>query len=137
MTIQAISSDQGLERPTQPQGERETLIDEFVGSNGGYYAAQFEKIGSTTSFTWTFNVAAALLGPVWFGMRHLWHWGLPLLILEAVALVQLSRGLFGDLSADIRERIAQIEQTLEQRREHLETAIPNNDYSVAVVERSI
>ena len=137
MTIQAISSDKGLERPTQPQGERETLIDEFVGSNGGYYAAQFEKIGSTTSFTWTFNLAATLLGPVWFGMRHLWHWGLPFLILEAMALVQLSRGLFGDLSADIRERIVQIEETLAQRREQLETAIANNDSNVAVFERTI
>lgn len=137
MTIQAVSSDQGIELPAPPQGEREALIDTFVGSNGGYYAAQFEKIGSTTSFTWTFNVAAALLGPVWFGMRHLWHWGLPFLILEAMALVQLSRGLFGDLSADIRERIVQIEETLAQRREQLEAAIANNDSNVAVFERTI
>ena len=137
MTIQAVSGGQSVDLATPPRGEREALIGEFVGSNGDYYAARFQKIGSTTRFTWTFNTAAALLGPIWFGMRHLWHWGLPFLILEAVALVQLSRGLFGDLSADIRERIVQIEETLALRREQLEAAIANNDGNVAVFERNI
>ena len=137
MTTQAVTSDDSLELATPAGDERETLIDEFVGSNGDYYATQFEKIGSTTSFTWTFNLAAALLGPIWFGMRHLWNWGLPFLILEAGALVQLSRGLFGDLSADIRERIVQIEATLAQRREQLEAAIANDDGNAAVFQRTI
>ena len=133
MTTQAVSSDESVELATPAGDERETLIDEFVGSNGGYYAAQFENIGSTTSFTWTFKLAAALLGPIWFGMRHLWNWGLPFLILEAGALVQLSRGLFGDLSADIRERIVQIEATLAQRREQLEAAIAHGLQPAAAV----
>ena len=137
MTTQAVSSEQSVALEAPAGDERETLIDEFVGSNGGYYATQFDKIGSTTSFTWTFNPAAALLGPIWFGMRHLWNWGLPFMILEAAALVQLSRGLFGDLSADIRERIVQIEATLAQRREQLEAAIANNDGNAAVFQRTI
>ena len=137
MTMDAISGAPGSYTDQTPPDERTELIDEFSGMNGNYYAGQFEKIGNTTQFTWTFNLAAAIFGPIWFGMRHLWHWGLPLLILEAVAIVQLSRGLFGDLSADIRERITQIEQTLEQRREQLETAIANNDDNVAVFERTI
>jgi len=137
MTIEAVSGDQSVDLPTSPGDERQALLDEFVGSNGRYYMAQFDRIGNSTRFSWTFNVAAAILGPVWFGIRHLWQWGLPFLILEAIALVQLSRGLFGDLSADIRERIVQIEQTLAQRREQLEAAIANNDDNVAVFERTI
>ena len=137
MTTEAISDDRTVDLPTSSRNEREALIEEFVGSKGQYYAAQFEKIGSTTRFTWSFNVAAALLGPVWYGLRHLWQWGLPFLILEAIALVQLSRGLFGDLSADIRERIVQIEETLASRREQLQAAIANNDENVAVFERAI
>ena len=137
MTMQAVTGDQDVDLSTPPREDRDALIDEFVGANGDYYAAQFEKIGATTSFTWTFNLATVLLGPIWFGLRHLWHWGLPFLILEAMALVQLSRGLFGDLSADIRDRIVQIEETLALRREQLEAAIANNDDNVAVFERTI
>ena len=137
MTTDAISAGRDVDLPTSVRSEREALIAEFVGSGGRYYAAQFERIGSTTRFTWTFNVAAAGLGPVWFGMRHLWQRGLPFLILEAIALVQLSRGLFGDLSADIRQRIVQIEETLALRREQLEAARASNDDSAAVFERNI
>ncbi|MEM6499170.1 MAG: ABC transporter permease subunit [Pseudomonadota bacterium] len=136
-TIDTLPKDQPLEATAPSFSERETLVDEFVGSGGDYYAEQFDKIGSTTRFTFTFNLLAALLGPVWFGMRRLWQWGLPFLILEAIAFVQISRGFFGDLSADIRERISQIELTLEQRREQLEEAIRNNDNNVAVFERTI
>lgn len=137
MTVDALSGAPAAEADLIPPDERIDLIDEFAGINGSYYAGQFDKIGNETRFTWTFNMAAALFGPIWFGMRHLWHWGLPFMIVEAVAFVQIARGLFGDLSADIRERIVQIEQTLAQRREQLEAAIANNDDNVAVFERTI
>ena len=137
MTMQAVSGDRSVALSPPTRDEREAEIDRFLGSNGDYYAAQFRNIGSRTGFTWTFNVAAALLGPVWFGMRHLWHWGLPFLILEAMALVQLSRGIFGDLSAEFRERISRIEATLEQRREQLEAATAKNDASAPIFERAI
>lgn len=137
MTVQSLSGEPLTETTETPVNERDALVHEFADVNSDYYAEQFEKIGSTIRFTWTFNIAAAIFGPIWFGMRHLWHWGLPFLILEAIALVQLSRGLFGDLSADIRERIVQIEQTLAQRREQLEAAIANNDGNADVFERTI
>ena len=137
MTTTEIPTSCGVEPAARINDERTELIAEFVGAGGAYYAAQFEKIGGTTGFSWTFNAAAALCGPVWFGMRHLWHWGLPFLIVETAALVQLSRGLFGDLSADFRGRIVQIEQTLAVRREQLEAAIANDDRSVPVFERAI
>ena len=113
------------------------LIDSFVSSNTDYYRKNFEKIGSQSGFSWTINWVAALLGPIWFGMRGLWNWALPFLILETFALIQLGRGLFGDLSADARERIGQIEGTLSFRREQLEAAIEKGASNVDVFKRTI
>lgn len=137
MTVESLSGAPVSEEPAAPRDEREALVHEFAEVNGGYYADQFLKIGSTIRFTWTFNIAAAIFGPIWFGMRHLWHWGLPFLILEAVALVQLVRGMFGDLSAEFRDRIAQIEGTLVQRREQLEAAVANGADNVDVFRRTV
>ncbi len=117
--------------------DRFSLVEKFTETNPEYYQKQFKKIGSTARFTWTFNLVAALLGPIWFGMRHLWHYGLPFLIVEALALVQISRGFWGDLSADIRERIAQVESTLELRREQLDAAIRDGADNIDVYKRII
>ena len=50
------------------------LTETFIGSNSTYYEEQFRLIGSTSTFTFTFNVFAALLGPIWFGLRGIWNW---------------------------------------------------------------
>ncbi|MEM7258384.1 MAG: glycine/betaine ABC transporter, partial [Pseudomonadota bacterium] len=116
---------------------REELIPPFVATNGDYYQRQFDKIGSRARFTWTFNWVAALLGPIWYGMRGLWNWGLPFIILETFAVIQLARGLFGDLGAEARDRISQIEGTLEFRRQQLEAAIEKQSDKVDVFKRAI
>ena len=113
------------------------LISEFTGNNASYYQRQFRKIGSRSGWSWSFNLAAAVLGPVWFGMRDLWRWGLPLLILEVFALIQICRGAFGDLAADARTRIGQIEGTLDFRRQQLQAAIDKNASNVDVFRRTI
>lgn len=115
----------------------EELLTEFVVTNSSYYGENFEKIGSKSGFSWTFNWMAALLGPIWFGMRGLWNWALPFVIMETFALIQLGRGLFGDLGAEARDRIAQIEGTLAFRREQLEAAISKDADNVDVFERTI
>jgi glycine betaine/proline transport system permease protein len=85
--------------------ERRQNIRTFVRTNPDYYIANFDKIGASSKFTATFNFFAGLFGPVWFGARGLWSWALPFLILEALALVQIARGLFGDLGAEAMARI--------------------------------
>lgn len=117
--------------------QREDLIPQFVESNPVYYQSQFRKIGSRARFTWTFNLVAAVLGPIWFGMRGLWNWGLPFIILETFAIIQLARGLFGDLGADARARIAEIEGTLSFRYEQLQAAIDKESDKVEVFQRAI
>lgn len=117
--------------------ERRNNIRTFVRTSPEYYIAMFDKIGASSRFTPTLNVFAGLFGPVWFGARGLWNWALPFLIIEALALVQIARGLFGDLAADAMERIASIEGTLELRRKQLEAAIENGSDRVDAFRRTV
>ncbi len=122
---------------TTSADQRNTDIATFVESNPGYYQKQFDYIGSRPGFSWTFNLIAALLGPIWYGMRGLWNWGLPFVILETMAVIQLGRGLFGDLGADARQRIVDIQGTLEFRNAQLEAAIEKQSDKIEVFERTI
>ncbi|MEM8750143.1 MAG: ABC transporter permease subunit [Pseudomonadota bacterium] len=139
MTVQdAVIATESAEELAENRAEsRGELLREFVGTSPDYYEAQFAKIGSTSKFSWTFNLMAALLGPIWFGMRSLWKWGLPFVILETFGFIQIARGLFGDLGADARERIEQIQGTLDFRYQQLEAAIKNNADNVDVFRRTI
>ena len=51
------------------QEEQNKLLKKFIGKNSEYYKKQFQLINSTSKFVWSFNFLAALLGPIWFGMR--------------------------------------------------------------------
>lgn len=113
------------------------LIEEFAVTNTDYYERQFRNIGDRTSFTLTFNPAAALLGPVWFGARNLWKWFLPFVAIETFAAVQITRGLWGDLAAPFLKRLDGIEKTLELRRGQLEAARENAPDKVATFENAI
>lgn len=117
--------------------ERESHIPEFVKTNHQYYLKQFQKIGSKSSFSWTFNLWAGILGPIWFCARSMWNWGLSFLILEIFAIVQIIRGLFGDLAATAWLRIDKIEGTLELRRQQLAAAIENNTDKIDVYKRTV
>jgi len=80
-------------------------IDAFAGRNGNYYAAAFHKIHeSTGSLPTTFNLAAALLGPVWAAMRGVWGFFWGFLILEMIAWVRIGQGAWGNPGAQFTER---------------------------------
>ena len=117
--------------------ERRENIRTFVRTAPDYYIKAFDKIGASSRFTPTFNAMAGLFGPIWFGARGLWNWALPFLIIEALAFVQIARGLFGDLAADAMARIASIEGTLELRRQQLAAAIDNNSDRVEAFQRTV
>lgn len=119
------------------ENESDALVAEFVETQPAYYAKTFKKIGGKTGFTWTFNWAAAVLGPIWYGMRNLWKWGLPFVILEVFAYIQIARGWFGDLGSEALGRVSQIEGTLAFRKEQLASAIEKKADNVAVFERAI
>jgi len=86
---------------TTSQGQS---IHRFAERAGDYYAQQFEKIQSTNSLSLSFNLHAALLGPLWAASRNLWGFFWASTILMLFALVQLGRGLWGELGADMLAR---------------------------------
>ena len=122
---------------TQNPENRESLIERFVATNPDYYRRTFDHLNSRSGFAVTFNVIAALLGPIWYGMRGLWNWALPFVILETFGLVQIARGLWGNLAADAIARIENIEGTLALRRKQLDAAIENDAPNVDVFRRTI
>jgi len=119
------------------QAERDTLLAEFVVTNADYYRNIFAYIGSRSQFAWTFNLWAFVLGPIWYGCRSIWNWGLAFLILETFGWVQIVRGGFGDLAAEAWQRIAQIEGTLAFRKKQLEAALDKGSEKAAVYQRAV
>ena len=117
--------------------DRRAQITKFVRTNADYYITQFDRIGSEAKFVWTINLWAGLLGPIWFAARGLWNWGLSFLIIEIFAFVQIARGLFGDLASSAWERIAQIEGTLDLRRQQLQSAIESGSDKIDVYRRTV
>ena len=117
--------------------DRRKNVRVFVRTNGEYYIRQFDRIGASAKFTATFNPMAGLFGPIWFGARGLWSWALPFLVIEMLAIVQIARGIFGDLAADAFARIASIEGTLELRRQQLAAAIETGSVKIDVYRRTV
>lgn len=132
MSQTVANKSQSAEDEQYPQ-----LIETFVKTNPAYYESRFRAIGEKTGFAWTFNLSAALLGPIWFGVRSLWTWGLPFLLLEIFAYIQIARGTFGNMAADAMSRIEQIKGTLAFREKQLAAAVEKQADNVDVFERAI
>lgn len=113
------------------------LTASFVGSNADYYERQFQLVGSKSGFTWTFNGAAAVLGPIWYGLRGIWNWAFAFVILEAFACVQIGRGLWGELAVEERGRLSQVELQIGLRQDQLDAAIRKGAENLDVFKRNI
>ena len=116
---------------------RSELIKNFVISSPDYYIDEFKKIGSKPSYSFSFNLFAALFGPMWFGLRNIWNYALAFLIIETFAVVQIIRGLFGNITKDALEKIDKIQSTIDFRYKQLQAAKENNPDKVEVYERAI
>ena len=116
---------------------RDELITDFVKSNPDYYIKEFKKIGSKPTYSFSFNLFAFILGPIWFGMRNVWNWTLAFLIIETFSVVQIIRGLFGNITADAIAKVEQVKGTIAFRNKQLEAAIENNPDKIDVFKRNI
>ena len=76
-------------------------IRRFANKNAEYYVDQFTQIEKSSERVWSFNVAAAMVGPLWAAARGVWGFFWLLVVIELMALVQLGRGLWGDLGASL------------------------------------
>lgn len=113
-----------------------TLISEFVGSSQEYYKKTFSYMMEAPGYRFTLNLAAAVLGPIWFGARGLWSWFLTFMVLETFAYIQIGKGLFGDLGQVSRERAGKIAETLELRLQQIETAEQSGASSLDALKRA-
>jgi len=83
-------------------------VAEFVGDNDAYYTKEFNKIQSATKFPWSWNKMAAIAGPFWGAARGLWGSFWIFMVLELLALVQIGKGLWGELGAGQMARIERL-----------------------------
>ncbi|MEP2472753.1 proline/glycine betaine ABC transporter permease [Roseobacter sp.] len=93
------------------------LISDFVGVNAPYYIYEFNRIQCMTGFSGSWNIRAAIFGPVWAASRGVWGFFWTFLILELFALVQISRGLWGELGADQLERYERLLDNIARREQ--------------------
>ncbi len=124
-----------------PQGSGATrsqeagLAREFAVDNGDYYARQFAVLGEARNYAFTFNRAAALLGPMWLAARGLWGPFWAFLLAETIALVQFSRGLWGEHGVEHLERAARLSQRALERSEQAGIALAEGATTKAEVLR--
>lgn len=90
--------------------ERDQAIQRFTGTNGVYYRRAFRRIGERRGYVPSFNIAAALLGPVWLGGRRLWSAFWPFLIADLLAVVLIAFALSGGTSAEQGARADRLEK---------------------------
>ena len=112
------------------------LAAQFAQQNGAYYARQFSILGGASNYTFTFNWAAALFGPLWLGGRGLWGLFWPFLLAETMALVQICRGLFGELGAEQLARSERLTQRAVQRAEQAQVALSEGASNAGALLRS-
>ncbi|MEO1550311.1 MAG: ABC transporter permease subunit [Pseudomonadota bacterium] len=112
------------------EADREQLdasIKDFAQENGDYYAQAFHKIHDATGpVPRTFNLWAAVLGPIWASSRAIWGMFWAFLILEIIGWVQIGRGAWGNPGADIMDRAerqqARSDELLQRARDATEQA---------------
>ncbi|MEM7463423.1 MAG: ABC transporter permease subunit [Pseudomonadota bacterium] len=113
-----------------------TLVGDFVESGQEYYRKTFAYMMEAPGYRFTLNLAAGILGPIWFGARGLWSWFLGFLVLETFAYIQIGKGLFGDLGREARQRAERIAETLDLRRQQIESAEQSGSSSLDSLRRA-
>lgn len=115
-------------------------VAEFVQSRGEYYAREFGKIqnadASEQILSW--NTWAAVFGPFWAAWRRLWGFFWLFLAAELVALVQIGRGIWGNVGGDMLLRHQQLLKNIATREQQLQEAVASgNQAAVETTSRVI
>ncbi len=105
----------------------DTSVEEFAKVNQDYYATEFEKIQGTNGMPWSWNTMAAVFGPLWGAFRGAWGFFWTFLALELFVLVQLGRGLWGELGADQLARYERLLANIQKRETQAAEALAAGD----------
>jgi glycine betaine/proline transport system permease protein len=117
-------NDSGLEAGPR---SLDASVTEFVQVNEHYYSNQFAKIQGTNGFAFSWNTMAALLGPIWGALRGAWGFFWTFLVLELFALVQIGRGLWGELGADQIARYEKLLVNIAKREQQAKDLVASGD----------
>lgn len=129
-----MSTDTGLELGPR---SLDASIGEFTKENTPYYTAAFTKIQDATSFAFTWNMAAAALGPIWAAFRGVWGFFWTFLVLELFAFVQIGRGLWGELGADQLARFEKLSENIAKREAQAKELLAAGDAAGAAAKQKI
>ncbi|MEO0328545.1 MAG: proline/glycine betaine ABC transporter permease [Pseudomonadota bacterium] len=117
-------TDTGLELGASTS---DASIGEFVKESESYYKSEFDKIQGTNGFAWSWNTMAAVFGPLWGALRGAWGFFWAFLVLELFVLVQLGRGLWGELGADQLARYERLLANIAKREQQAAEALAIGD----------
>ena len=93
------------------------LAKDFTIENNEYYQSAFSKIQRSEGFVFSWNSSAALFGPLWGALRGIWGFFWIFIVLELFALVQIGRGLWGELGGDKLERYERLTANIAKRQD--------------------
>jgi glycine betaine/proline transport system permease protein len=97
------------------QAGEEELVREFAVEKATYYADVFARIRGRAAYAWSFNPAAAILGPVWAAARGVAVLFWLAFFLQILAVVQISMGLAGNLGAAEQARAVRLTERADAR----------------------
>ena len=116
--------------------QRNQAISKFIGYKSKYYEQQFNRLDESVKPVIGFNLAASVLGPIWWSMRNLWLCFWVFLFLECIALVQIFRGLIADLGSAEFARSERLQQMSEIRRAEAEQALNEGAQNADILRES-
>jgi len=112
-------------------------IEEFVEENASYYSKAFASIQDATGWVFSWNSAAALLGPIWAAFRGVWGFFWTFVVLELFAFVQIGRGLWGELGADQLARFEKLSANIAKREQQARDLLAGGDAEAAAAKQKI
>jgi glycine betaine/proline transport system permease protein len=119
-----VNAHDPVARPTveHDRSSEEGLVREFAVQNAAYYVEIFARIRHAQKSVWPFNVAAALLGPVWAAARGTMVLFWIAFFLEMLAVVQIGVGAAGNLGGAEMARAERLTKQAEARAEQAKAA---------------
>lgn len=118
------------------QGGEDSLVRAFVVQNPDYYVDVFAHIRGARNSVWPFNVAAALLGPVWAAARGTLVLFWIAFFLEMLAVVQIGVGAAGNLGTAEQARAERLVKQAQARAEQAKAAETAGDDNAAGLKAS-
>ena len=113
------------------------LAKDFIVENNTYYQTAFAKIQRAEGVVFSWNTMAAVFGPLWGALRGVWGFFWVFIVLELFALVQIGRGLWGELGGDKIERYERLLTNIAKRQDQAKALQAAGDADAAAAKLKI